>query len=150
MGRVFSKRDARLRSEPAKPNRPPRQEQREPDTKCRLCRREFGDYSMPDEAFVLYTDIERLDLIIDLVSELDTRTINDGNDSGVTVRRLHFILSSMRTQAQQLLVRQFLCGKPLPKRKKTQTMADVWKLMLDSLRDQEQPNESPKRITHGP
>jgi len=105
---------------------------------------------MPDEAFVLYTDIERLDLIIDLVSELDTRTINDGNDSGVTVRRLHFILSSMRTQAHQLLVRQFLCGKPLPKRKKTQTMADVWKLMLDSLRDQEQPNESPKRITHGP
>ena len=111
------------------------QQKRQTDTRCRLCRREFGQYSMPDEAFMLYNDIERLDLIVDLVSELDTRTINDGNDSGVTVRRLHFILSAMRTQAKQLLVRQFLCGSPLPKREKTQTMRDVWKLMLDSLLD---------------
>src|SRR5882724_8807650 len=99
MARVFSKRDARIRSGEHKPPRQQKQRRQDDDNRCQLCRREFGQYSMPDEAFMLYSDIDRLDLIIDLVSELDTRTINDGNDSGVTVRRLHFILSSMRTQA---------------------------------------------------
>jgi hypothetical protein len=117
MAKTFSKRDAKR------------------DTQCRLCHREFGGYSMPDEAFMLYVDIERLDLIIDLVSQLDTRSINDGNDSGITVRRLHFILSSMRSQVRQRLARDFLAGKPMPRREKTQTMTDVWMMISDALQD---------------
>ena len=107
-------------------------------TEPRIPRHLLGVYRAPEEVLRLNEDIQTLELIIELVNRLDTRTINEGNESGVTVRRLNFILAGMRNQARDRLKRDYLAGQPpIKPRQKPQTMLDVWHILKYSMEEKE-------------
>lgn len=137
MARIFSKRDKQLRQQP-RARREDRSQRvtlhpsvhREPEAQYA----HLGVYRLPDDAYTLIEDISRLDDILAMLGKLDGRTYGDGNESGQTLRRVHFILNAVRNQAKDRLAREFLAGHPpLPKRPKQQTLADIWEILKESL-----------------
>jgi hypothetical protein len=96
-------------------------------------REQLGVYRLPDEAFTLIEDIARLSDVIAILGKIDARTYEGMNESGQTLRRVHFILEAVRNQARDRLAREFLAGTPLPKREKQQTLADIWAMMKQTL-----------------
>jgi hypothetical protein len=82
------------------------------------------------EAFRLAEDIQTLEWIMYLLDRLDPDTINDDrNESGLTIRRVHFILAAVHRRAWDKLRCLYLGGHPPLPRREPQTMADVWELL---------------------
>jgi len=101
------------------------------------------DYLVSDEALKLAEDIQTIELVMELLGRLDTRTINDGrNESGTTIRSLHFVLMACRNNARDKLRCDYLAGRPPIQRPKSQTLADVWEILKASL-DEIRANPAP-------
>ena len=136
--RVFSKRDSELRKQPRRPKPiciATNTSEKNPNRFNHL-----GVYNCPEEVPRLIEDIQTLDLVIELLGRLDHRTISDGeNESGLTIRRVSFILYAVRNKARDRLAREFLAGQPpIKPRTKPQTLADIWQLFKESLEKHEQ------------
>jgi hypothetical protein len=131
MARVFSKRDKNLRKAVRDDiKKYSSTDHREKDCRCEKCHREFGVYEIPDEALRLAEDIQTIELVIDLINKLDSRTFNSNDEAGTAIRRLNFILSAIRYQAWDRLRRDFTGSKVKPRRK-PQTLADVWQILFE-------------------
>ena len=86
------------------------------------------------EAMFLIEDIQTLELINTLLGRIDKRTwSDDDNESGLTLRRLSFIVWACRNKARDKLTSFWLAGEYVKPRKKPQTLADIWEIIRKSL-----------------
>ena len=93
----------------------------------------IGEYVIPGEAIDLIEDIRVLELILDLLGTLreESFTVKDRAEARRMKRRVGFILASMHGIAQENLRYGYLAGKPLKHDKHRQTLADVWRMLLE-------------------
>ena len=104
---------------------------------------ELGTYHIPVEALRLTEDIATLETILTLFEKLSARSFAElkttytkpgftkaMSENHKLMRKAGFILASMKRIAEQNLAHDFLTGEPPPrKRRRRQTLADVWRIL---------------------
>lgn len=105
----------------------------------------LGVYDVPDEALRLAEDIQTLELILILLDRLNERSFiaTDAKDyngekleAAKALRRIAYLIGTMKRICEKNLCYDFLAGERIKPRERRQTIADVYQLLLDGMRQQ--------------
>jgi hypothetical protein len=96
-------------------------------------KKKLGYYYAPEESVRLVEDIAILQCALELLWKLSDRTIyDDGNESGQTMRRVHWILQACLNKARDELRYNYFSDPPIKPRQQPPTMTQLW---LDIIAD---------------
>ena len=89
----------------------------------------LGVYDIPVEAMWLTEDIQTIEDMMRLMDRLQART----QEQRKTLRRLAWIMGTLKREWDQQLLYEYLAGVKLKPRPMPQTLSDVWRLISEAL-----------------